>query len=196
MQSRVGVGQSESREDEAALVAACRAGDPRARRQLWERLAPRVLAIATHFHGGGASGRAIAADVAQEVLVKVFTRMDQYRGDAALMTWVHRMTVNACLDEARSRRRLVPLEAVAEDAAPGADPEAAAEDASREALVRRAVMKLPEKLRIAVLLRHFEDLSYDEMAEALGCSAGTVASRLSRGHALLARELRALGGAS
>ena len=56
--------------------------------------------------------------------------------------------------------------------------------------MRAAISTLPRKLRIAVLLRYFDDLSYDEMAKALDCSIGTVSSRLSRGHKLLAERLK------
>ena len=58
--------------------------------------------------------------------------------------------------------------------------------------VRAAVAGLPAKFRIAVLLRYFEDLSYEQMAKALDCSMGTVASRLSRGHKMLAERLKGL----
>ena len=57
-----------------------------------------------------------------------------------------------------------------------------------------AIATLPRKYRMAVLLRYFEDLSYEQMAEALGCSMGTVASRLSRGHKMLAEQLKAVSG--
>jgi len=60
--------------------------------------------------------------------------------------------------------------------------------------VRAAVSALPPKFRIAVLLRYFEDLSYEEKAEALGCSPGTVASRLSRSHKMLAERLKGVTG--
>ncbi len=59
--------------------------------------------------------------------------------------------------------------------------------------MRAAVSVLPPKLRIAVLLRYFDDLSYQQMAQALHCSMGTVASRLSRGHKILAERLKGLG---
>jgi RNA polymerase sigma-70 factor (ECF subfamily) len=62
--------------------------------------------------------------------------------------------------------------------------------------VRGAVYSLPPKLRLAVLLRYFDDLSYEEMAGVLNCSMGTVASRLSRGHKLLAERLKGLMGAN
>jgi RNA polymerase sigma-70 factor (ECF subfamily) len=60
--------------------------------------------------------------------------------------------------------------------------------------VRAAVSALPPKFRIAVLLRYFEDLSYEQMAKSLHCSMGTVASRLSRGHKILAERLKSVMG--
>ncbi len=157
-------------------------------RRIFDAHGGRVRAIALHFFGGDASA---ADDIVQQVFIKVHDRLHQFRGDAALGTWLHRVVVNTCLDHRRSRRRLVPLEDVSPALAcdDAASPERAAGREQARARVREAVAGLPPKLRIAVLLRHFEDLSYDEMATALGCSPGTVASRLNRGHAALARAL-------
>lgn len=60
----------------------------------------------------------------------------------------------------------------------------------RARVIKTAVSALPSKFRLAILMRHFEDMSYEEMADALGCSQGTVASRLSRGHRMLSEKLR------
>jgi len=79
-----------------------------------------------------------------------------------------------------------------------AAPDSPEEDYAREQIassVRMAVSSLPPKFRIAVLLRYFEELSYEEMAKALHCSIGTVASRLSRGHKILAERLKGALGA-
>ena len=80
-----------------------------------------------------------------------------------------------------------------EFAAPGSQEEdyARAEMANS---VRAGIAALPPKFRMAVLLRHFEDFSYEQMAQALNCSMGTVASRLSRGHKILAERLKGLRG--
>jgi RNA polymerase sigma-70 factor (ECF subfamily) len=74
-------------------------------------------------------------------------------------------------------------------------PEARCAQREVEEAVRAAIRRLKPKLRIAILLKYFEDLSYQEMAEVLGCSTGTVASRLNRGHQELARRLAHLRGA-
>ena len=173
---------------EHEILDACRAGDREAFRELFEIHSGRVRSVALHFFGGDGGA---ADDVVQAVFVKLHARIPQFRGDSQLSTWLHRLVVNTCLDDRRAGRRLLPLETV-----DGSDPgrvnpaqAEAAERGQRERRVRAAVASLPPKLRIAVLLRHFEELSYDEMAAALGCSSGTVASRLNRGHAALSRTL-------
>lgn len=170
------------------LLEACRGGDREAFRQIFERHSSRVRSVALHFFDGDA---AAADDVVQGVFLKLHARIAQFRGDSLLSTWLHRLVVNACLDDRRGRRRLRPLDALDDTTlgAVAAGQGEAAEAEQRLRRVRAAVASLPPKLRIAVLLRHFEDLAYDEMAQALGCSPGTVASRLNRGHAALARAL-------
>ena len=152
-----------------------------------------MYSIALYFFHGD---RAVASDVTQQVFLKLMTSIGQFRGDAAFSTWLYRLVVNACLDVARRR---------ASDAAVAerAPQEAFAETSSQEEAyarrqlatsVRAAIATLPEKFRVAVLLRYFDDLSYEQMAEALGCSMGTVASRLSRGHKMLAERLEHVNG--
>ncbi len=171
-------------------LAACWTGDREALRALFEAHKDRVYSLALAFFHGDA---ATAEDVAQEVFVKMATRLGEFRGEAALATYLYRLTANACVDEQRRRKRLVPLAGEKEDhddlAAPA--PEGLAERHEMARAVQAAIADLPPDLRVAVLLRYFDDLSYDEMAHALGCAPGTVASRLHRGLKRLGRTLAA-----
>lgn len=167
------------------LIEACRAGDRGAMATLYESCAPRVHSLAFHFFGGD---EARAKDVTHRVFLKLFTRLPQFRGDADVTTWLHRLAVNECLDDRRASRRLVDLGMVSDRPSPARHDEGV-EREDLGARVRAAVLALPPKLRAAVLLKHFEDLSYQQMADVLGCSQGTVASRLFRGHAALAASL-------
>lgn len=176
-------------QDEAQLIEACRSGDREAFRSLIALHQDRVHRVARAFAGDEAAAR----DIAQDVFVKLWRGLPAFRGDAALSTWLHRLVVRACLDEHRRRRRLLPLFAAVRGRAADC-PLRAASRGEEAAIVRAAVASLPPRLRVAVVLRHFEELSYAEMAAALDCSPGTVASRLSRGHALLAERLAALRG--
>jgi RNA polymerase sigma factor (sigma-70 family) len=116
--------------------------------------------------------------------------MDQFRGEAEFSTWLYRLVVNACMDAARrGKSHALLLENTLAGPALQEEDYARAQMASS---VRAAVSALPPKFRIAVLLRYFEDLSYEQMARALNCSMGTVASRLSRGHKMLAERLKGL----
>jgi RNA polymerase sigma-70 factor (ECF subfamily) len=122
----------------------------------------------------------------------LITTIGQFRGDAAFSTWLYRLVVIACLDLARRRTADAAI-AARSPQGPFVGTSSQEEAYARPQLatsVRAAIATLPAKFRIAVLLRYFDDLSYEQMAEALGCSMGTVASRLSRGHKMLAERLK------
>lgn len=177
------------------LLAACRRGDPTAVHALYDAHKDRVYSVALHFFKGDA---ATAADVTQLVFVKVLARVDQYRHESEFSTWLHRVTANACIDEQRRSRRTLSIEGLS-DSAPALRGERTDDDRLARAEmadeVRAAVSFLSPKLRIAILLRYFDDRPYEEIAAALGVSAGTVASRLNRAHRALARRLAHLRGA-
>jgi RNA polymerase sigma-70 factor (ECF subfamily) len=170
---------------DADVVEACRRGDRLAFRELYDIYKDRVYSIALYFFHGD---RVAASDVTQQVFLKLLATIGQYRGDSAFSTWIYRLVVNTCLDEARLRKpqSAVRLEAIAA----GDSHELNYVREQEAASVRAAVASLPAKFRIAMLLRYFDDLSYEEMAKTLGCSMGTVASRLNRGHKMLADKLK------
>jgi RNA polymerase sigma-70 factor (ECF subfamily) len=164
------------------LLSACRGGDREAFARLFDLCRDRVYAVALGICGD----RAAAADVSQEVFMKLLTRLPQFDGRASFTTWLYRIAVNAAVDHQRAMRRVVPLPETLEDGRRVEEDYARREQRRR---VERAVLGLPPKLRAPLVLRHVEGLAYGEIAAALGISAGTVASRLSRAHARLAREL-------
>ncbi len=188
--------------NEERLIEACRRGDRESFRQLFELHKDRVWTIALHFIGDETAAR----DITQQVFLKLFTAIQQFRGEAGFSTWLYRMTANACLDEQRRRRRFLSFEFFKSDdgelnsmdkqQAQQFKQELVHEDQHAQlelsAAVKSAVKELKPKLRIAILLKYFEGLSYEEIANVLGCSAGTVASRLNRGHKELAKRLQHL----
>jgi RNA polymerase sigma-70 factor (ECF subfamily) len=126
----------------------------------------------------------------------LITTIGQFKGEAAFSTWLYRLVVNVCQDTARRRKSAKFTKEscrIEEFSVPGSQEEDYARS-QRALSVRAAVSALPPKFRLAVLLRHFEDLSYEQMADVLHCSMGTVASRLSRGHKILAERLKSLSG--
>lgn len=175
-----------STNDEASLVAACRQGDRDAFRVLVERHQDRAWTLAMHLAGNDAE----ASEIVQQAFVKAFDAIARFRGEARFGTWLHRIVVNAWRDEERRRRRLVPLDASA--ALPAPSLEEASEARQRRALVWKAVAALPVRLRLPVVLRYVDDLSYEDIGRALGCRPGTVASRLHRAQRRLAAALGAL----
>jgi RNA polymerase sigma-70 factor, ECF subfamily len=177
---------------EDATIEACRSGDPEAFRRLFEDYKDRVYSIAFSFFDGN---EATARDITQDVFVKLMTGISRFENRSEFSTWLYRLVTNACLDRKRGLRRLLPFgdghEAELPDRRHGSVEERYIQR-EVEGLVRKVIASMKPKLRMAILLKYFEDMSYDEMAVALGCSKGTVASRLNRAHLILARKLKHL----
>ena len=170
------------------VIEACREGDRDAFRLLFETYKDKVFSIAVYSFGGD---EAAASDVSQQIFLKLMTAIGQFRGDSAFTTWLYRLVVNACIDEQRKRRRFLPfLESTPmsriEDRRPQEKRYARLEVADS---VQAAIKELTPKLRMPILLKYVEGLSYEEIAAVMGCSKGTIASRLNRGHRSLARKL-------
>jgi RNA polymerase sigma-70 factor (ECF subfamily) len=169
--------------DDKALVAAHVAGDPDAFGELVRRHRDRLWAVALRTLGDPEE----AADAVQDALISAFRRADSYRGDAAVTTWLHRIVVNACLDRVR-RRQARPAVALPDDL--DDRPEvASSRDQQDEALValdvQAALDTLPIEQRSAIVLVDVLGHSVDDAARILGCPAGTVKSRCSRGRTRL-----------
>ncbi len=173
-----------------SVIAACQRGDREAFSLLFETYQHRVYSIALYSLGGD---EALAKDVAQQVFLKLITGIQGFRRESAFTTWLYRLVVNACTDERRRLRRFLPFSDV-QRMAVDKDEEAVLAREEISAAVRDAIMRLKPKLRMPILLKYVEGLSYEEIADVLGCSTGTVASRLNRGHKELARKLAHLSG--
>jgi RNA polymerase sigma-70 factor, ECF subfamily len=138
-----------------------------------------VYSTARHILGSDAA----AKDATQQVFLTVWRHLARFQSEGDFAPWLYRVVVNTCLSE---RRRLVRFsDQEPDEGVSGAEQEHAV--LARE--VEAALGRLSQKLRIPLVLRHVEGLSYEEIAEVLGCSLGTVASRLSRGQQALAKVL-------
>ena len=177
------------------VIEACQRGDRDAFRLLFETYQDRVYSISLYYFKGD---EAHARDVTQQVFLKLMTRIEQFRGGAEFTTWLYRLVANACMDEQRKLRRFLPFGDGAEMKRKASTKSSEEERYARVEMadsVRAAIQELRPKLRLPILLKYVEGLSYEEMAEVLDCSKGTVASRLNRGHKILARRLSHLRGA-
>jgi RNA polymerase sigma-70 factor (ECF subfamily) len=169
-------------------IEACRRGDSDAFRLLFEAHKDRVYSIALCFFDGD---EAAAKDITQDVFLKLMSTISQFENRSQFSTWLHRIVTNACLDRKRALRRFLSFGDSGEPQLRDGRISHEEKYIQREieASVRKVIAGMKPKLRITILLKYFEDLSYDEIAAALGCSKGTVASRLNRAHQILARKL-------
>lgn len=174
------------------LFAACRRGEQEAFHVLFETYKDRVYSFALRFLGDESR----AADLTQDIFVKLYKRIHDFRGDSRFETWLYRVVANACIDDQRRRRRYLPWlgdEHPSQVSGRNVQEEQAARKQAGSS-VHAAISKLTPTLRVPILLRYMEGLSYEEISEVLNLSPGTVASRLNRAHKLLAKKLERFRG--
>jgi RNA polymerase sigma-70 factor, ECF subfamily len=133
-----------------------------------------------------------AQDAAQDVFLKVYSSLKTYRSDSSLYTWLYRIAVNTCLDYNKKSRPEPFGEESTVDDFPSGQPSAERLYHSKEAgrAIETALRKLPKKLRAVIVLKEIEGLSYEEIADALQTSVGTVKSRISRAREELRKFLQ------
>ena len=168
------------------LIKACQQGDREAFRLLFEAYKDKVFSIAVYSLGGDQSR---AGDVTQQIFLKLMTSISQFRGDSQFTTWLYRMVANTCIDEQRKLKRFLPFGDLTPIKSWKRPQEQRFARLELAASVQHAIAELKPKFRLPILLKYIEELSYEEIADVLGCSKGTVASRLNRGHKELARRL-------
>ena len=185
------------RDDESSLIYDLRAGAGAAYEQLIERFEQPVFNLVSRVMDDPAD----AADVVQEVFLKVFRNIGSFRRDSSLKTWIYRIAVNEARNHRRwfnrHRRREVGLEAEPGETQgyrdwlpdPGRSPYETALDHETQALIEAALANVNPKFRAALVLREMEGLSYEEISEILDISLGTVKSRILRGRDALRKQL-------
>ena len=144
-----------------------------------------------------------AEDVAQEVFLKVYRALPNFKGESSFSTFLYRVTVNACLDFVRRSGRAAAESLVRQDA-DGEEyeylpadveqtPERQSERAELRETLRRSILRLSDEHRAVILLRDVNGLSYEEIAAVLSCSVGTVKSRINRAREKLREILKKEG---
>jgi RNA polymerase sigma-70 factor (ECF subfamily) len=183
-------------EEDSALVAGLRAGEECAYEILIQRFEQPVFNLVSRLVDNPAD----AADVAQEVFLKVFRKVDGFRSESSLKTWIYRIAVNEARNQrrwfVRHRGKEIGLESESDAQGPrdwlsdpGRSPYQTALDQETHALIESALQKVSPNYRAAVVLREVEGLSYEEISEVLEVSLGTVKSRILRGRESLRKHL-------
>jgi RNA polymerase sigma-70 factor (ECF subfamily) len=171
-----------------SLIRRTRAGDLEAARALYDRHAARVYRLAYRMCGD----RDLARDLTQDVFVRVFKQLGQFRGESAFTTWLHRVAVTTCLNTLRKvkrfHRREVDLVHADEQSVTVAD-----RDPVLQSALSAAMDALPDSLRIALVMHAIEGYTHVEIAAALGIAEGTSKSRVFEARAKLREALAGYG---
>jgi RNA polymerase sigma-70 factor (ECF subfamily) len=179
------------------LVSRSMGGDPESFNQLIRRWERPIYALAYRTIGREDDAR----DVVQETFLRAFRGLSGFKGQAKFSSWLYRITLNLCRDWMRRQRRtpviatpdgvdLVELAGESETVET-ADAAVVRKDLSRA--VARAMSALPEEQRAAIVLKEYHDLTFQEIADLLGCPLSTVKTRLYQGLTVLRKELERSG---
>lgn len=175
--------------DDLSLIAECRAGRTEAFGALVERYQDRLYPTALRLTGAVED----ALDLLQDTFLRAYQKLGGFHGDSSFYTWVYRIMVNLALTGRRKRlprRFRAGVAGDTPDPSESSDPGAPLERAEREALVQGALGRLAVDHRVVVVMKEFDGLRYEEIADALGVPVGTVRSRLHRARCELKSLLR------
>ena len=173
------------------LVDAARRGDREAFRTLFERYNRRAYALAL----GVLRQPDDALDVVQDAFIKAHKHLDRFEGSSSFYTWLYRIVMNLAIDQLRKRKRTTELTEEAEEAEGGlasrllGNPGRALIDKEIRARIDAALTALSDNHRAVLVMRELEGLSYDEMAAVMGCSKGTIMSRLFHARKNMQKQL-------
>ncbi len=168
--------------EEIEMISRCQRGDQEALNEIFDKYNKKVYRIAY----GVVRQREEALDIVQEVFIKLFRSIKNFKGRSHFYTYLYRMVMNTAIDHARKTGKQTISSLDQEGSFQPSDdlekgPERILLQKELEERVKLAMDKLPAEQRAAVIFRDVEGLSYQEMAEAMGCSIGTVMSRLHYG---------------
>jgi RNA polymerase sigma-70 factor, ECF subfamily len=184
-----GAVSSTAEQDDLQLIAASKGGDQDAFAQLVQRYQRRVFNLVYRM----LQQYEEANETTQETFLAAWQGLPAFRGDARFATWLYRIAYNCSLKQLEQRKRDKALQVALEaeqDNAKLTDTEMDVRD--RQALVREHLSHLPAKYRIVLILRHLQDMTYEEMAEILTMPIGTIKTHLFRARNLLKERLQAL----
>ena len=175
--------------DDAELVARVMEGDERAERELYDAHVDRVFRMAYRMTGE----EGLAREFTQDTFVRVFDRIGQFRGEAALGTWIGAIAGSVVLNGLRRVKRIRQRE-VDLDAVGAVSGRARAAEPDLKERLRNAIDALPEKYRAVFVMHDVEGYTHNEIAEALGVRPGTSKAQLFRARARLRESLAAFAG--
>ena len=165
--------------EEAELISRCQQGDESSIEEVFSRYHDRVYRVAY----GVVANREDALDIVQEVFVSLFRSIKNFKGKSNFYTYVYRVTMNTAIDYSRKVKRFPTSRLDEEGKGQPSDeaekrPDNILLDKELDEILNAAMEKLSKEQKAAILYRDLEGLSYQEMAEAMGCNIGTVMSRL------------------
>lgn len=174
--------------DDIALVNLVKKGDKKAYNVLVLKYQDRLVYSVYKF----SKDYELAQDITQEAFIKAYKNIDKFRGDSQFYTWIYRIAINTAKNVLSSKARASEVydndtadQLLSESASTSENPENILQADQLRSEINKALQGLPEDIRATLSLREFDGLSYEEIADVLGCPIGTVRSRIHKGREIL-----------
>ncbi len=189
---------NQTEENDKQLVERVQRGDKRAFDLLVLKYQHRIVSLVGRYVRDADE----VLDVTQEAFIRAYRALPRFRGDSAFYTWLYRIAINTAKNYLVSKSRRPPDTDIDVDGEFQTDsavlydvagPESRLATEQLESVIFEAIENLPEELKVAVTLREFEGLSYDEIAEVMECPVGTVRSRIFRAREAIEKSIAAIG---
>ncbi len=190
--------QDPQRREETQLISLCQKGDRAAFERLYHRYARDVFTMALRM----VNSQELAEEVTQEVFISVYKNIKNFQFQSAFTTWLYRIVYRRAADQFRKLKKYQEKTvlysgeednpAILEVRDPGDNPSENALKRERNRMIEQAIAELSPKQRAIMVLRYIQQLSYEEIADILGCRIGTVKSRLNRAHKTMETKLNEL----
>ena len=187
-----------NQQSDKQLVERVQRGDKRAFDVLTVKYQHKIVALVSRYINDPNEGM----DVVQDAFIKAYRALPRFRGDSAFYTWLYRIAINTAKNHLVARSRRPPDTDIDVDGEFQGDSVVLRDDGGPENAVARdqlervifsAIDELPEELKVALTLREFEGLSYEEIAEVMECPVGTVRSRIFRARETIEKRIAAIG---
>ena len=194
-ETRISANNGNEISDEKLWLDELKKGEKKAFRKLYDDYHQKVYSTAITMLGNAED----AEDVVQEVFMKIYRKVSNFDGRSKIGTWIYRIAVNVCIDHVRrnkvqrTKTLSVEEELLINLQEKGNEVEKSVTSAEVNKITRNAITRLSPKLRTVVVLRDLQGLAHAEIADILGCSKGTVSSRLNRGRLKLRSLLKSQG---
>jgi len=170
---------------ESELVKRCKEGEQKSFKELFDMYKDKVFSTAVRMLGNSQD----AEDTTQDIFIKIFKNINNYRGDSSLSTWIYKVTINTCLDNLKKRKKHEKDKSSDEIDDISSLPYGEIQPGTIHIIIEKEIQKLPEGYRTVFILHEIDGFKHEEIAKIMNITQGTSKSQLFKAKSILRKKL-------